>query len=82
MLDANPDYRVFIREGFAYRGATEREDDKLPHEQYVWQEGRKRVMDFSERMQRFYDWSAAIDIEVDHDNKEIHFNGFSENDML
>ena len=36
---------------------------------------------FEEAMQRKYDWSAAIDIDVDHEKKELHFNGFSENDM-
>lgn len=36
---------------------------------------------FEEAMQRKYDWSAAIDIDVDHEKKELHFNGFSENDL-
>ena len=36
---------------------------------------------FEDEMQRKYNWSAAIDIEIDHEKKEIHMNGFSENDM-
>ena len=81
VLREHPDYRVFWRAGFAYRGAGEVEDDKQPKEDYIWQERRRRVLTFEERMQRRYDWSAAIDIKVDHEKKEIHINGFSENDM-
>lgn len=76
-----PNYRVFWRMGFAYRGAREVCDDKQPKEEYIWQEGRSRVLTFEERMQRRYDFSAAIDIDIDHNKQEIHFNGFSENDM-
>lgn len=79
VLAENPGYKVFIRCGFAYRGATESEDDKQPHTEQMF---RKQIVStFDERMQRFYKWSAAIDIKVDHDTKEIHINGFSENDM-
>ena len=81
-LQKHPDYKVFYRAGFAFRGAGEREDDKQPHEEYIWQERRKRVLTFEERMQRRYDWAAALDIDIDHDAKEIHINGFSENDLL
>lgn len=80
-LNKYPDYRVFYRAGFAYRGAIEAEDDKQPHEQYIYQEGRKRVLTFEERMQRHFDWAAANDLVIDHDAKEIHINGFSENDL-
>ena len=81
VLAKYPNYKVFWRSGFAYRGATESEDDKQPKREYIWQERRARETTFEERMQRNYDWSAAIDIKVDHEKKEIHFNGFSENDM-
>jgi hypothetical protein len=80
-LNDNPDYKVFYRAGFAFRGAGEKEDDKQPHEEYIYQERRKRVLTFEERMQRRYDWAAALDIDIDHDAKEIHINGFSENDL-
>lgn len=80
VLAENPDYKVFWRSGFAYRGAGEYE---------ICREGKRKIFcsggwvvgTFEDEMQREYDWSAAIDIDVDHDKKEIHFNGFSENDM-
>ena len=81
VLAAHPDYRVFWRAGFAYRGAGEVEDDKQPHYEYVYQEGRKRVLTFEERMERRLSWAAASDVDIDHDAKEIHVNGFSENDL-
>ena len=70
VLKEHPDYKVFWRSGYAYRGAKEVEDDKSIHSDT-----------FEERMLRRYNWSAAIDITVDHEKKEIHFNGFSENDL-
>ena len=76
-----PDYKVFWRSGFAYRGASESEDDKQPQDTYLYEEGRTRETTFEERMQRRYNWSAVIDIKIDEEKKEIHFNGFSENDM-
>lgn len=81
VLAKYPNYKVFWRSGFAYRGAGESEDDKQPKKEYIYQEGRSRETTFEERMQRRYNWSAAIDIKIDHEKEEIHFNGFSENDM-
>ena len=77
-----PEYRFFKRSGFAFKGAAEAEDDKQTRKEYVWQEGRSRDMTFEERVERFINWAAAMDIVVDHDAKEIHVNGFSENDMM
>ena len=76
-----PDYRVFWRSGYAFRGAGESEDDKQPRVEYDWRYRAKVLLDFNQRMQRRYDWAAAIDIDIDHDKKEIHFNGFSCNDL-
>lgn len=81
VLNKYPNYKVFWRSGFAYRGAGEIYDDKQPKEEYIYQERQSRVLTFEERMQRRYDWSAAIDIDIDYSKQEIHFNGFSENDM-
>lgn len=67
-LVANPTYRVYWRSGFEMRGACEREVDR-------------KADDFSQQMQRKYDWAAGIDLVVDHDNKEIHMNGFSSIDL-
>lgn len=80
-LSKYPDYKVFWRSGYAYKGAAEVEDDKQPKREYVYQEGRSRETTFEERMLRRYNWSAAINITVDHEKKEIHLNGFSENDL-
>lgn len=81
VLAKYPNYKVFWRSGFAYRGASESEDNKQPKKEYIYQEGRSKETTFEERMQRRYNWSAAIDIDIDHEKKEIHFNGFGENDM-
>jgi hypothetical protein len=81
VLNENPTYKVFWQSGYSFRGAKESEDDKQPKKQFVYQEARTRVLTFEERMQRRYDWAAAIDILVDHEKKEIHFNGFSCNDL-
>lgn len=72
VLEEHPDYKVFWRSGYAYRGAAEVEDDKSID---------SYLDTFEERMQRRYNWAAAIDITVDHEKKEIHLNGFSENDL-
>lgn len=76
-----PDYKFFWRAGFAYRGAERVEDNKQPREEYLYQEGRKRITTFEERMKRRYDWSCVLDIFIDKDKKELTFNGFSVNDM-
>ena len=80
-LQKYPDYKVFWRSGYAFRGAIETFDDKAPREEYVWQYGGRMLLTFADRMERRYHWSAAIDIEINHDAKEIHFNGFSSNDL-
>ena len=72
VLEEYPDYKVFWRSGYAYRGAAEVEDDKSIDDY---------LNTFEERMLRRYYWAAAIDITVDHEKKEIHLNGFSENDL-
>lgn len=85
-----PDYKIFWRSGFAYRGAKESEvvKSEFPKEcpcyPYWDKQGKwhnTKFMTFEEYMQKEYDWSAAIDINVDHVKKELHFNGFSENDL-
>ena len=80
VLATNPSYRVFWRSGFAYRRAGEYEINR-EGERKILQPGGWRMGTFEDEMQRKYNWSAAIDIEIDHEKKEIHMNGFSENDM-
>lgn len=81
VLSEYPNYKFFWRAGYAFRGACESFDDKEPREEYVWQYRERMLLTFADRMERRYDWAAAIDIDIDHDKKEIHFNGFSANDL-
>jgi len=67
-LVAYPSYKVFWRSGYAFRGACERELDR-------------NADDFAQQMKCKYEWAAGIDLEIDHDKKEIHMNGFSCNDL-
>lgn len=80
VLAANPDYKVFWRSGFAFRGAGEGEV-KREGLRKIYRPGGWYMGTFEDQMKQKYSWSAAIDIEIDHDKKEIHMNGFSENDM-
>lgn len=68
VLANNPTYKLYWRSGYAFRGACEREVDR-------------NADDFTQQMERKYNWAAGIDIEVDHNKKEIHLNGFSTNDL-
>ena len=75
-----PNYRVFWRSGFAYKGAGERE---------IKREGQRNILcpggfflgTFDDELQLCFNWACALDMVIDHDKKEIHINGFSENDM-
>ena len=80
VLSENPTYKLFWRSGFAYRGAEEVEI-KREGLRKTWIGREFREATFEEDMQSRYDWAVAIDITVDHTSKEIHMNGFSENDM-
>lgn len=80
VLAANPDYKVFWRSGFAFRGAGEGEVQREGLRK-IYRPGGWYMGTFEDQMRQKYSWSAAIDIEIDHDKKEIHMNGFSENDM-
>lgn len=75
-----PNYRVFWRSGFAYRGAGERE---------IKREGQRKILcpggfflgTFDDELQLCFDWACTQSMVIDHDKKEIHINGYSENDM-
>lgn len=82
-IDKYPEYKVFWRSGLKYRGAVEKEDDKQPRKDYV-NDGfgfKLKMCSFEERMQRRYNWAAAIKMDINHNAKEIHLNGYSENDL-
>lgn len=80
VLAKHPDYKVFWRSGFAFRGAGECEIKREGLRKcYVGREFREAT--FEEQMQSHYNWAANISIDIDHEKKEIHLNGFSELDM-
>ena len=79
LLEKYPNYKVFWRSGLAFRGAREKELDRngvykryYPHNDTIT---------FSQLMENNFNWAAAIDIVVFHDAQELHFNGFSCNDL-
>lgn len=77
---SHPNYRVFWRAGFAYRGAGEREIERKG-ERKIFRPGGSFMGTFDDELKRCLDWACAQDMVIDHDKKEIHINGFSENDM-
>lgn len=79
LLNAYPNYKVFWRSGYAFKGALKQELDR--NTTYKRTYPIKEEVSFEKEMEYRYNWSAAIDIEVLHDKKELHFNGFSENDL-
>lgn len=83
VLNTYADYTLYIRKGFAFKGAKESIDDKQPKREIirrgiycVWE-----TLTFEERMNRMYDFYVAFDIDIDNDKKELHINAFSSNDM-
>lgn len=85
VLAKYPDYDVYVRHGFAFRGAQEYKMSKGKEYMYVRSDnginGCVRVcMTFEERMQKYANEAACADIKV-NDN-EIHVNFFSFNDMF
>jgi hypothetical protein len=80
VLAENPTYKLFWQNGFSFRGAREGEI-KREGLRKTWIGGDWREATFEEEMQSKYNWAANISITVDHEKKEIHMNGFSENDM-
>lgn len=79
ILNQYKDYGVFIRKGLAYRGATEKEDDKKP--QHALVNLRWCIQTFEERMRRMCDYYAAFDVDIEHDKRELHINAFTINDL-
>lgn len=89
VLCMHPDYRVFWRCGYAFRGAQEREVVKSEFPKVCATANPrgslyppiKKCVTFKEYMLCEFGWAAAIDICVDNEKKELHFNGFSCNDL-
>lgn len=68
LMQKYPDYKVYWRSGWGYRGASELLLDK-------------QASNFNEEMKRKYNWTANITINIDHESQELHFNGLSCLDM-
>lgn len=79
VLSNYSEYTLYITKGFAFKGAKEFLEDKQPKP--LPRYGSFRIMTFEERMQNMYDYYVAFDIDIDHENKELHINAFSANDM-
>jgi hypothetical protein len=83
VLSNHADYTLYIRKGFAFKGAKESIDDKQPKPELVrngfnlvW-----KTLSFEERMNRMYEHYVAFDIDIDNEKNELHLNAFSESDM-
>lgn len=79
VLSNYANYTLYIRKGFAYRGAREVLEDKETKSTPC--PGGFRTMTFEERMNRMYDFYVAFDIDIDNEKKELHLNAFTANDM-
>ena len=79
VLSNYSEYILYIRRGFAFKGAQEVLEDKETKRSFC--PGGSRIMTFEERMKQIYDFYVAYDVDIDHENKELHINAFSANDM-
>ena len=79
ILSKYPEYNLYIRRGFAFKGAQEVLEDKETKSSLC--PGGYKIMTFKERMQKMYNYYVAFDVDIDHENKELHINAFSANDM-
>ena len=79
VLSNYPDYTLYITKGFAFKGAREFLEDKETKRSLC--PGGSRIMTFEERMKQIYDFYVAYYVNIDHENKELHINAFSVNDM-
>lgn len=78
LLNIYPDYTLYIRKGFVSKGAKEFLEDKQP-KSISYREGFRYVIKnqtFEERMQNIYDFFVTYDVDIDHENKELHINAF------
>lgn len=67
--EAHPDYKVFWKSGYAFRGAGEREIDTT-------------APDFMKKMESNFNWACVVDVDKDDPiTKELHLNGLSVSDM-
>ena len=79
VLSNYSEYTLYITKGFAFKGTREFLEDKETKRSFY--PGGSRIMTFEERMKQIYDFYVAYDVDIDHENKELHINAFSANDM-
>ena len=79
VLSNYSEYTLYITKGFAFKGAREFLEDKETKRSFC--PGESRIMTFEERMKQIYDFYVAYYVNIDHENKELHINAFSANDM-
>lgn len=80
ILAKYPEYKVFWRSGLSFRGAGEREVQRDGLRKCFIGREYKEVT-FEEEMQAHYNWAANISIDINHNEREVHLNGYSELDM-
>lgn len=80
VLSIYPEYTLYIRKGFAFKGAREFLEDKetkpTPYS------GGLKSMTFEERMQYMYDHYVVYDVVIDHEINELHINAYTADDMF
>lgn len=87
-LGQHSEYKVLWRSGFAYRGAQENEVTRdtceepcYPYMDYSGRIHYTKVQTFTEKIARRLSWAAAVEMNINHEERVIHLNGFSTNDM-
>lgn len=88
-LEKHPNKRIFWRAGLAYRGATEREINREPHEPKTvlkndGSDGGRMVptliRGWQDELKACFRWACIVDCRSNTE-EEIHLNGYSANDM-
>ena len=88
-LEAHPAKRIFWRSGWAYRGASEREISRAPHEPKTemrndGSDGCRMVpttiRDWKDELKACFRWACVVEMDANTDS-EMHLNGLSCNDM-
>lgn len=79
LLNNYSDYTLYIRKGFAFNGAEEFLEDRQPKPTRYTVGFNKYVIKnqtFEERMQNMYKFYMVYDVDIDHENKELHINAY------
>jgi hypothetical protein len=86
-LEAHPEKRLFWRSGWAYRGATEyevsRDPSKYPQTKMVCIDlrmSRRVIASWKDELKAKYEWACLVTCDR-NDEREMHLNGLSCNDL-